>query len=133
MATLYDTLGVPKVSAPRGSEEYGKYPLAQLENAATHPLAPLTPSFGGVSPSQQAAAGQHYGNVTRGLAGSPLTQANLARAKMGGQVGQGLYGLELGGLRNRLAAAAPWQQFAANMITMPFNMMPELPEINIGG
>jgi hypothetical protein len=121
MASLYDTLGVPQGGAP----------LAQLRNAATHPLAPLTPSFGGVTPSQQAAAGRHYGNITRSLVGHPQTQANLARAKLGGQVGQGLYGLELGGLRNRLAAASPWMGFAANMTTMPFNMMPELPVINI--
>ena len=117
-APTYTALGAPGVTQPFG----------QLRNAP----APMAP-FGGVSPSQQAAVGQHFGNLTSALAGPGQTQAQLTRANLGQQVGQGLYGVGLGAFANQIAAAKPWLGFMGGLAGLPFNAMPDMPDIELPG
>ena len=129
---LYNTLGVPQVggqSSPINllTQTPNPSPGARSYGVTNAPLAP----YGGVNASQQAAAGQHFANQSRAQAGSALTAAQLARAGVGGKVGLGLGQVGLGAFANQLKAARPWLQFAGGMAAMPFQMMPNLPGIDL--
>jgi len=129
-APTYTALGAPGVAQPRNPEvpiPPGQQSQFNLLRNAPAPMAP----FGGVSPSQQAAVGQHFGNLTSALAGPAQTQAQLTRANLGQQVGQGLYGVGLGAFANQIAAARPWLGFMGGMAGLPFNAMPDMPEIDL--
>ena len=129
-APTYTALGAPGVAQPRNPEvpiPPGQQSQFNLLRNAPAPMAP----FGGVSPSQQAAVGQHYGNLTSALAGPGQTQAQLQRANLGQKVGQGLYGVGLGAFANQIAAAKPWLGFMGGMAGLPFNAMPDMPEIDL--
>jgi len=133
-ASTYTALGAPGVAQPRNPEEPippGQQSQFNLLRNAPAPMA----TFGGVSPTQQAAIGQHHGNLTGAMAGPGQLQAQLQRAGVGQKVGQGLYGVGLGALQNQLMAAKPWLSFMGGLAALPFNAMPDinLPDIDIPG